>query len=275
MKNKKMFIIDLDGTTLISQNEIHPQLIKDVQEVKKAGHVVAIATGRSFNSSIKFYNELKLQTYLTNCNGNFINNPLDKKSPLVIHTFSSNVVKKIVDNKNFKDHIQGLIIENPKFLKATPNLEEKIKVWYKVTPIKQIDLKDPIVEDEEVLTAMIFVNRKVQKEIYSFITMLDEVSIYVIDNWSNDVLILEIFSKKGTKGRAVSMLQLKYHIESKNIHIFGDSFNDIPMFALPGVNSYAVANAVDELKNISTKVLKLTNKENAVGKEMLKIIKED
>ena len=274
MKNRKLFVIDLDGTSLINQNELHPDLIKDVKVARKQGHIVAIATGRSYNSSIKFYKQLKLNTYLSNCNGNFINNPLDKSHPLVMHTFSSKIIAKILENKAFRDGIKGLIIENSKILKATPNIDEKIKVWYKATPISQISLDQPIVE-EQVLTSMVFIKRELKKEIYNFITMLDEVSIYVIDNWSNDVLILELFSKKGTKGRAVSLLQLKYQIESKNIHVFGDSFNDIPMFALPGVNSYAVGNAVDELKNISTKVLQLSHKENAVGQEIRKIIKEE
>ena len=277
MVNKKLFIIDLDGTTLIGLNNIHPDFVRDAKKVLKAGHIIVIATGRSFNAAIKFYNIIGLSTLLINCNGNFITNPFEKdhsKRFLVKNTFPSSIIKNLLSEKKFKKGINNFIIESNETLKATPEISEKIKVWFDKMPLKKIKLNDKI-EDEEILTSMIFVDREIQAEVYKYLVNINGISIYVVDNWSNNVVVMEIFSSKGTKGKGVTTMQSIYGINNENTHVFGDSYNDISMFDLIGVNSYAVQNAVDDLKNISSEVLKETNLENAVGKKILKIIKQD
>ncbi|MFL1058444.1 HAD hydrolase family protein, partial [Mycoplasmopsis synoviae] len=63
-KNRFLFAIDLDGTTLQSSRtgEIHEVTIKAVQRTVKEGHVVCILTGRSWRSTQEIYKTLNLNT---------------------------------------------------------------------------------------------------------------------------------------------------------------------------------------------------------------------
>jgi Cof subfamily protein (haloacid dehalogenase superfamily) len=68
----------------------------------------------------------------------------------------------------------------------------------------------------------------------------------------------EIMPKKATKGNAISILKEKLGCEK--IVSFGDAINDIPMFQISD-ESYAVENAVDELKKYATGLIPSNDKD--------------
>ena len=51
-KNRKIFFTDLDGTLLNDKKEITPRNRKAVEQLLKAGHVIAISTGRALQSAL-------------------------------------------------------------------------------------------------------------------------------------------------------------------------------------------------------------------------------
>lgn len=67
---------------------------------------------------------------------------------------------------------------------------------------------------------------------------------------------------KATKSNAI--LQLKGLYECDRVVSFGDGVNDIPMFKISD-ECYAVANAVDQLKEIATDVI-ASNDEDGVAR---------
>ena len=67
--------------------------------------------------------------------------------------------------------------------------------------------------------------------------------------------------KKATKGNAI--LPLKEKLKCNKIISFGDSVNDIPMFEISD-ESYAVENAVDELKKHATGII-MSNEKDGVA----------
>ena len=72
---------------------------------------------------------------------------------------------------------------------------------------------------------------------------------------------LEICPQNCTKARAV--LKLKETFGFEKLVVFGDSVNDLSMFRSAD-ESYAVANAIDELKEAATAVIG-SNEEDAVA----------
>ena len=52
------------------------------------------------------------------------------------------------------------------------------------------------------------------------------------------------------KGTGLKELSKYFNIELSDIHVFGDSMNDIPMFKVAG-KSIAMKNAINELKLLS------------------------
>ncbi|MFL1059825.1 HAD-IIB family hydrolase, partial [Mycoplasmopsis synoviae] len=79
-KNRFLFAIDLDGTTLqwSRTGEIQEVTIKAVQRAVKEGHVVCILTGRAWRNSQEIYKTLNLNTVIVNYNSAHIHHYLDK-----------------------------------------------------------------------------------------------------------------------------------------------------------------------------------------------------
>lgn len=68
--------------------------------------------------------------------------------------------------------------------------------------------------------------------------------------YSNSDSILEVLPKAASKGKAASELCVRLGIKSSCVMVFGDGYNDISMAEF-FENSVAVANAVDELKEVA------------------------
>ena len=64
--------------------------------------------------------------------------------------------------------------------------------------------------------------------------------------------------------KANAVMSLKKHLNVQKVVVFGDGRNDIDMFKVAD-ESYAVKNAVDDLKNIATGVIDM-NDNDAVAK---------
>ena len=79
-----------------------------------------------------------------------------------------------------------------------------------------------------------------------------------------------ILHPHGDKAHALEKLEALEGVDIKNTIVFGDSYNDIGLFKKAGLK-IAVANAVDELKEIADIILPYTNDEDAVAKYLDKI----
>lgn len=85
------------------------------------------------------------------------------------------------------------------------------------------------------------------------------------DNYNDGVFYLEIYDKASSKANGIKYLKKRYNFDK--IISFGDNYNDIPMFNVSD-KCYAVSNAVDDLKQISTSIIG-SNIEDAVAKQIL------
>lgn len=61
--NKKILVLDIDGTLTNSKKEITPATKKAIQDIMKAGHKVILASGRPTPGMRRYEDELELQKY--------------------------------------------------------------------------------------------------------------------------------------------------------------------------------------------------------------------
>ena len=61
--NKKILVLDIDGTLVNDKKEITPKTKEKLMEMQKAGHVLMLATGRPTPGAARFVKELKLDEY--------------------------------------------------------------------------------------------------------------------------------------------------------------------------------------------------------------------
>ena len=63
MNNRKILILDIDGTLVNSKKEITPETLKYLLKIQEQGHIVALASGRPYSGMKAFAKQLKLQEY--------------------------------------------------------------------------------------------------------------------------------------------------------------------------------------------------------------------
>jgi hydroxymethylpyrimidine pyrophosphatase-like HAD family hydrolase len=133
---------------------------------------------------------------------------------------------------------------------------------------------NPVLSENELLDGDIFYitcideTEKLQpfyekyKDIYHCVFQRD---IYSNEQW------LEIMPFNASKSRAA--LQLKEYLGCDKLIVFGDALNDLDLFEISD-ESYAVNNAVNELKNAATEVID-SNNDDGVAKWLLRSVKNE
>lgn len=61
--DKKIIILDIDGTLVNSKKEITPKTKEALIDIQEKGHIVALASGRPYPGMVKYISELKLDYY--------------------------------------------------------------------------------------------------------------------------------------------------------------------------------------------------------------------
>lgn len=270
--NKTLFISDLDGTLLNKSDKLSLFSLNVINSLIEKGIHFTYATARSLSSDSivtqGLFNKLPVIVYngafiIDKVNGeklaaNFFNSQnkniiidILKKNQLspLVYSYINDVEKVswLPNNENM-----GLqrYINNRKgdkrlnSVNSGPQLYEG-KIFYFVCIGKQEDLL-PVYEAIKVNTEF---NCTLQQELYRK------------EYW------LEIMPKNTTKANA--LIKLKKLLNVNKIISFGDAVNDIPMFSVSD-ESYAVSNAVPELKKISTDIIK-SNEEHGVADWLNKV----
>jgi len=68
-------------------------------------------------------------------------------------------------------------------------------------------------------------------------------------------ICIEVVPKNCNKGESLKFIMESLNLKPEQVVAFGDGLNDVHMFEVAGYK-YAMANALDELKNIATGVTK-------------------
>ena len=103
---KKAIYIDLQGTLLNSKFQISEKDKKYLLSIKNEWDII-ISTANSLESSIRFYNELGLKTFLSTYNGYVIVKPLTNET--ISNEIKFKEIKEILKNKK----IINFLIESP------------------------------------------------------------------------------------------------------------------------------------------------------------------
>ena len=268
----RLFVSDLDKTLLRTDMSIST-FTKTIwnslvdREVK-----LTIATARSGTKTRELLKNLKLYYPLIVMDGAMIISP--EGDILMSNALTFSEVEDILSISAYHD-IQPFVIgsdekgvERFRYSKVNA-LQEQLLTDYtkdkrlqnveKLTPLKEnvkivyIGEKEPIgkLKEEFIQKLGSSVEVKCQKDVYL------------------DGYFLTILHPKGDKAHALESLREMIGVGHERLTVFGDSSNDMGMFALAN-EKIAVKNALDELKKIATLTLPDTNDEDAVAKYLEK-----
>lgn len=246
-RTRKIFFADLDGTLLNDQKQITPAMRAVLDDIRAAGHLIVITTGRVLPSALRQAKKLGLDApgcYIICCNGGQIYDP-SRREFLHADSVSIPLVKKCADaareNGIFIQsytHDDVIADEDNDELRAYCSLQD---LPWKIVP----DLTEALVSCPP--PKLLAIDTKEPGRLVGFRDHLqeivgDELNLFLSNPW-----YLEIVPKGTDKGAAVRKVCDILGVPVERALSAGDADNDIPMLKAAGTG-VAMKNAFDTVK---------------------------
>lgn len=257
MKNKTLYISDLDGTLLNSDKEISKYTMDIINACIEKGMYFSIATARTAASSVKILSGLNINIPVILMNGVVIYD-IQQHKYIKTEKISEQTANAILYILNEHD-ISGFMyaISNDKLITYYENLhtealrdfyDERVMKYYK--SFEQVDS----FSNKTKCSSIIYFSLIDEYERLSMVLkdLKDQPDIDMVlykDIYTENLWYLEVYSINASKYNAVRYIREYYNFDK--IIGFGDNLNDIPLFKACD-ECYAVSNAVYELKEKAT-----------------------
>lgn len=232
----KLFVTDLDGTLLKEGNIIESETLKAIEDYKKNGNILMIATGRAI-SEIDFLKKHYNIDYdaMAILNGAMILDSNNKE--LKKHTIQSSIVKKLE---------KYYFLKNRKIYIAS----EKEVFNYNFNN-KCINIVNDVEQDLDSIKNIVTINVQFEEdtpyeEIDEYLNIVKKENKEYIDLFRNKNFI-DIVPIGCSKGNAVEIIAQKFKINEDKIFCIGDSWNDLSMIETAAVGA-TFNNAEENLK---------------------------
>lgn len=261
---KTLYVSDLDGTLLGSDERTSDFTNETINALAAEGMLFSYATARSYVTSVKVTKGLNARIPLIVYNGAFV---IDHGTgEIMLHNFFDDSARDILRDLLACD-IHPIVYAFVDGRETFTYLDEKCTWGMRVfVDSRKGDPRcNPVSDEAELLRGDIFYITCIDEEeklLPFYEKYRDKVhAIYQKDIYSG-AQWLEMIPLAASKANAIR--QLKAHLGCDYLVVFGDGKNDIDMFQLAD-ESYAVENAVPELKAIATGVI-ASNDEGGVAR---------
>lgn len=242
----KMIVSDLDGTLFNSDKEhyeISKELIEKIREFESNGGIFTIATGRPVETSIEVAKTIGIKTPYIAYNGAKIVNI--NGDELYSEKFNLKIFNKFLND--VQDFGTSIIFYNngqTTCLKYTP----RIMVYEKKERTNCIETEEDITHSELLINKILLIGdvNKITELWRDLDENIRDEFRYVI---SEDDYF-EIIRNNVSKGNALKMLKEYLDIQDDQVVTIGNHMNDKELIEEAHFG-YAVANAVDGLKDIA------------------------
>lgn len=242
MAKYKLAAFDLDETLLEKDKSIAKETHAALQELRRAGTAVVLATGRHFLSARRISQELGLDSDVICYNGAMLRS-CNKTKPDYVHYVDGDCVREIA---SFCKH-KGFYLQ-------IYNEENQIMV----NRITEKTLADPDCQNTTCLEVgdlttldsyhtpkmLIFEEPKTIESLYTSLSDCYQGRLYFSQSREH---LLEITAKGVNKGDALRRLAERLGASSSETAAFGDNSNDATMIVWAGLG-VAVGNAAPSLK---------------------------
>jgi Cof subfamily protein (haloacid dehalogenase superfamily) len=254
----RLCAIDLDETLLGPDHLISARNAQAVQAIVKQGVIVLLASGRMHASTLRFAEQLELETPIISYNGALVKNPRTGDVWLE-EQISPNAAAILLDYCRENDLQLNYYLHDTLYTAAyTPWL----KLYYDRTlsPVKV--LPDFYAALRDTAPTKLIIVDSPQRTNGLLVTFRERFGTQLYITKSNDEY-LEFMPPTANKGRALALVAQRFDIPAAETLAFGDSYNDIPMLRWAG-RSMAMQNAKAEVLAAADCVV-LSNAEDGVG----------
>lgn len=256
MKNKKMIVVDLDGTLLDINKGCSIKTKKYLKRLKDLGYIIVIATGRVLSSAVAVTGGAEFADYVIASAGSVI---YDKNNARVVikKTIDMDRVKEICSCYN--DEMECINVCDLFYHYKYMNSQN-----YNFMYEKRIGNIDRFLKDTDGIVNMT-IHVKDNSLIDKYYNMFDkkDLELLIMQDSFGKEKCLEIFSKGVSKYEAIKVVMKRENIANDDVIAFGDGLNDVNMLKLSGIG-VAMGNALDCVKDVSDYVTISHNSDGVV-----------
>lgn len=265
---KTLYISDLDGTLLHSDQTLSDYEIEKIREFNKNGILFTVATARSMVTGEMLLGKLPFSAPTVLMNGVFVYD-MEKKQVIKYFGIENEPYKKVLSVfKSEGLHPNVFTFDGEKLSIRTTGIDTDAMRWFFDTRKVMLDGRFYKVDSLETLP------KNVSPVYFNFFApkdMLDPVEkklkdieginvAYYFDQYT-DGWLMEIFADSASKSAAMNFL--KEYTKSDETVAFGDNLNDLAMLHAAD-RAVAVSNAVYEVKSIADVIIGNNNDDSVV-----------
>lgn len=260
-----LYITDLDGTLLHHDERISAWSCGTLNRLIDKGMLFSYATARSIYTSSVVSEGLKPKLPVIVNNGSFIMDSQSRKR-ILVNQFDNAQAQDIyatLCRHQIAPLVDAIIHEHEKFSYIEHAINPALAEF--VAARKHDGRNNPLCSADQILQGDVFYFtcigeetklREAYEELNEKYNCIFQFDIYSHEPW------LEVMPHTASKAHAVRQLKELCHCDK--VVVFGDGANDIPMFE-DADEGYAMANAIDALKEIATAVID-SNENDGVAK---------
>lgn len=266
---KTLYVTDLDGTLLHHDERISAWSCGAINRLIEKGMLFSYATARSLATSSIVSKGLAPKLPVIVNNGGFLIDS-STKNRIIVNQFRGGDARDIyaaLQRHRIAPLVYAIINGEEKSSYDAHAVNRALMDF--IATRKNDKRNNPLNDTRVILQGDIFYFtcigeeeklRAAYEELKPKYNCIFQFDIYSHEPW------LEVMPHAASKSHAVMQLKELYNCD--RVVVFGDGANDIPMFQAAD-EGYAVANAIDELKEIATAVID-SNENDGVAKWLLK-----
>ena len=246
MTNIKLIALDIDETILTKNNIISDRVKKAVDEAKKRGIKVIIATGRMHKSALSIAKNLNLISPIISYQGAMIKNFYENQNVIFHCPLKKEHAQKVI-NLLKDDDLQINVYIDDNLYSQTET--ERLKQYSAKQNIKYIITNSFNTYTKFEPTKILAIGKDeghtnfIAKKLKDYFK--DE--LYLV---KSSPVFCEINNKQTSKGNAIKYLANLWNIKPEETMAIGDQNNDIEMLKSVHIK-VAMGNATDELKQVA------------------------
>ena len=284
-----LIALDMDGTLLNAEGEISNENKEAILQAQRLGHIVIIATGRSYMDAERQLRLADLECPVVSLNGAVItladrtvaaSTPLNKED--IIPTLRwMNEIPELYYEVYTEDNVYVELDKRVQLEKLAAHKDTEVPeelAWllqamvdqqFQQAAVTYVEKMEDVWSKEENLiykTLVFSLNRELLKEASARFAAIPGLIIT-----ASHVNNIEINHEEANKGAGVSMLAAHYGIPAEQVAVMGDSYNDLPMFEMAGYK-IAMENPAPVLKQTAD-FITLSHTENGVAAGLRHLLK--
>lgn len=273
MKNSKtLYVTDLDGTLMHNDKTLSDFTINALNKLIDQGMLITYATARTFQSAWEITKDIHFTIPVITRNGTVLANQILKRE-IEISRFSEREVSKLknlltgtIEHIGFVTaYFDGKMIKTYRDVEIRPGFQKYIDEHANDKRMRAIRAEENLFDGDVIYVTLIAEKNELQP-IYEKIKSVADWECVFQKDTNGEEYWLEICPQNATKAKAV--LKCKEKLGCDRVVVFGDSINDLSMFAIAN-EACAVDNGLEEVKEAATVIIP-SNESDGVATYLMK-----